>query len=182
MRLAIKNIFIPILLVGYISSAHADDACNILPGIISCKKGVVDHIHGNGIASINDTTITGKTLFNGSLSANNATFSSVDLNGSVKLTQCTINDQAIIKGGLIASSTKFMHGVTVHSNKVEFLDSQIIGDLHMPRTEQEEQVVVLDKHSTIKGSIIFDSLHGVVILRGKSKIDGEIIGGEARKK
>lgn len=182
MKLAIKKIFFPILLVGCISSTHAGDVCNMLPGIINCGEGVIDHINGNGIASINGTSITGKTLFNGALSANNATFSSIDLKGSVNLTQCTVSEKSNIKGALVASSTKFNNKLTVYSDKVKFVNSHIVGDLYMPRTEQAEQVVVLDKHSTIKGNIIFDSLHGIVILQGKSKIYGEIIGGEARKK
>lgn len=182
MKLAIKKIFFPILLVGCISSTHAGDVCNMLSGIINCGEGVIDHINGNGTANINGTTVTGKTVFNGAFSANNATFSSVELKGSVNFSQCNVSKQSSIKGALFASSTKFNHGLKVYSSNVKFVNSQIVGDLHMPRTEQEEQVVVLDKHSRIKGNIIFDGLHGTVIIRGKSKVDGKIMGGELRRK
>jgi len=178
MKLTIKEMVLSILLAGGISSAHAESVCNILPGVIDCGRGTVDRIKGNGVASINGTTITGKTVFNGAFSADNATFSSVELKGSVNFSQCTVSEQSSIKGALVASSTKFKHGITVYSNNVTFVNSQIIGDLHMPRTEQEEQVVLLDKHSRVKGNIIFDGLHGTVIIRGKSKVDGEIIGGK----
>tara|TARA_R110002126_G_scaffold286752_1_gene438881 strand:+ start:4940 stop:5488 length:549 start_codon:yes stop_codon:yes gene_type:complete len=182
MKLTIKNIVFPMLLVGCISSTHAGDVCNILPGLIDCGRGEVEHIKGDGAANINGTTITGKTVFNGAFSAHNATFSSVELKGSVNFIHCTVSDLSSIKGSLVASSTKFNNRLTVYSNKVEFVNSQIAGDLYMPRTEQEEQVVVLDKHSRVKGNIVFDGRHGIVILREKSKVDGKIIGGEARKK
>jgi len=58
------------------------------------------------------------------------------------------------------------------------MNSQIRGDLHVFRSEQGEQVILLDKDSEVSGNVIFDDNRGVVIVRGKSKVDGKIIGGK----
>lgn len=116
------------------------------------------------------------------LNAEDANLNTLDINGSVKLTQCTVNEEAIIKGSLNASSTKFEKDLAVYSNEIRFINSKVNSDLHMKHVDTKIQVVYLDNFSEVVGNIIFDDGEGEVILRGQSKIGGKIIGGQAISK
>lgn len=176
----IKKLVTTLFLTGSVV-AHAS-VCNIVPGSITCGKGTVEHLSGNGMVTVNGTTVSGSTLVNGLLNAEDANFFSLDVNGSAKLTQCTINEIASIKGSLVASSTKFEKTLEVFSSETRFVNSKVNQDLHLGHTDAKKQVVYLDNFSEVSGDIIFDDGEGEVILRGQSKIGGKVIGGQAISK
>ena len=151
--------------------------CNIVPGSVTCGHGKVDSLLGNGVVKVNGTVISGATLVNGLLNAEGANFFSLEVNESAKLTQCTVNDAASIKGSLNASSTKFEKSLEIFSSETRFINSKVSNDLHLGHTDSKKQVVYLDNISEISGDIIFDDGEGEVILRGRSKIGGKVIGG-----
>ena len=177
MRKNLKKSVIAMLLVGGVSAVQANDVCKILPGSVTCGKGTVSELSGNGMVTVNGTTVSGEAMINGLLSATDANFSSLDVNGSANLTQCTINAKSEIKGSLTASSTKFDSGLTVYSSSTRFINSKVSGDLHLPHTETQKQIVYLDNFSEVTGDIIFDDGKGEVVVRGKSKIGGKVVGG-----
>lgn len=172
-----KKIVVALMLTGGISVASAS-VCNYGPGNVNCGTGVVDSLQGSGTVVANGTTVSGSTLVNGLLNADDANFSSLEVNGSAKLTQCTVNDVSIIKGYLTASSTKFQKSMKIYSNKARFINSKVNGDLRLFHTESNNQTVYLDNNSEVTGDIIFDDGAGEVILRGKSKIGGKVVGGQ----
>lgn len=176
MKTHIKKALAALFLSGSISATHPS-VCEITPGSVTCGKGMVSHLTGNGMVAVHETTISGATLVNGTLKAENATFSSIEANGSVQLNQCAINDAAEINGALIASSTQFKNTLTVSSNNMRLINSKVSGDLHIRHTDSTQQTVYLDKASEVSGNIIFDDGEGEVILRGHSKIGGTVIGG-----
>ncbi len=172
-----KRVLTVMLMMSSVSIGYANDTCKILPGSVVCSKGVINSINGNGMVTINGTTILNATIVNGLLSATDANFNSLIINGTANLTQCTVNEMSEIKGSLSASSTKFEKGLTVFSNSTRFINSKVSGDLHVGHCEPQKQVVYLDNFSEVTGDIIFDDGHGVVFTRGKSKIGGKITGG-----
>lgn len=176
MKIDIKKLIAMLFLTGSVASTNAS-VCNIVPGSVTCGHGTVDSLSGNGMVTVNGTTVSSSTLVNGLLNADDASFFSLDVNGSAKLTQCTINDTASIKGSLTASSTKFEKTLEIYSSETRFINSKVSNDLHLGHTDSRKQVVYLDNFSEISGDIIFDDGEGEVILRGQSKIGGKVIGG-----
>lgn len=176
MKINIKKVVVTLFLTGSVATVNAG-VCNIIPGSVTCGHGSADSLSGNGMVTVNGTTISGITQVNGLLNAEDANFFSLEVNGSVKLTQCTINDAANIKGSLTASSTKFEKTLEVYSSETRFINSKVSNDLHLGHTDSKKQVVYLDNFSEVSGDIIFDDGEGEVILRGQSKIGGKVIGG-----
>lgn len=177
MKMRFKKLVVALVLCGGVSMANAS-VCNYAPGNVTCGTGVVDSLQGNGTVVVNGTTVSGITLVDGLLNADDANFSSLEVNGSVKLTQCTVNDVAIIKGSLAASSTKFQKTLKIYSDKTRLINSKVNGDLRFCHTDSQKQMVYLDNYSEVAGDIIFDDGAGEVIMRGKSKIGGKVVGGQ----
>lgn len=182
MRKNLKKSAVAMLLVGSVTAGHANDVCKIQPGSVTCGKGTVSNITGNGMVAINGTTVSGSAIIHGLLSATDANFSSLEVNGSANLIQCTINELSEIKGSLTASSTKFESGLIVYSSSTRFINSKVHGDLHLPHTEPQKQIVYLDNFSEVTGDIVFDDGQGEVVIRGKSKIGGKVVGGQTSLK
>lgn len=181
MKFYLKQSLVAILLIGSVSVANAD-TCNTVPGSITCGVGTVDALSGNGMVNLNGTIVTGSAIINGLLNAEDASFHSLDVNGSANLIQCTINGITEIKGSLSASSTKFQRELEVYSSSVRFINSKASGDLHIHHTDSKKQIVYLDNFSEVSGNIIFDDGEGEVVLRGQSKIGGKVIGGQMASK
>lgn len=173
----VRNAVLALALVGTVSASQAE-VCKIAPGSVTCGKGTVNSLFGNGMVSVNGTTITGPTNINGLLTGDDASFTSLQVNGSVSLFQCTINLDADIKGSLKASSTKFENSLNIFSNSTRLINTRINENLHVHHTESLTQEVYLDNNSEVGGDIIFDDGQGKVILRGGSKIKGTVKGGE----
>ncbi len=176
MKVNSKKWLTALLLMGGVASANAD-ICTIVPGNVVCGPGTVNSLNGNGMVTVNGTTVLGATHVNGLLNAEDANFSYLNINGSAKLVQCTVNDQASIKGHLSSSSSKFEKSLEVFSSETRFINSKIGQNLRVGHTESRKQVVFLDNFSEVTGDVIFDDGEGEVILRGQSKIGGKVIGG-----
>lgn len=177
MKINIKKLAATLFLTGSVAAVNAS-VCNIVPGSVTCGHGTVDSLSGNGMVTVNGTTISGAALVKGLLIADDANFFSLDVNGSAKLTQCTINDVASFKGSLVASSTKFEKTLEVFSNETRLVNTKVSNDLHLGHTVSKKRVVYLDNFSEVSGDIIFDDGEGEVIVRGQSKIGGKVIGGQ----
>lgn len=165
------------LLAGVSSTAAAGSVCKILPGHVTCGKGTVSQVSGNGIVTINGTIVTGLTQVNGLLFATNANFFSLDANGNINLIQCIINDASQFSGTLNASLTEFNETVNISTSTLRLINSKVKGNLHLLHSESKKQIVYLDNFSDISGDIIFDDGDGVVVIRGNSTVSGEVIGG-----
>ncbi len=178
----LKTITSALILASVVSTSANAEVCKQAPGSVTCGKGTVDRLNGNGMVSVHSTTVNGPTFVNGMLTADDANFSALNVNGSVTLTQCTINDVADIKGSLNASSTKFERSLDVYSDTTRFINSKVNNNLQIHHTDHSTQEVYLDNNSEIGGDIIFDDGHGKVYIRGGSKIVGKVIGGELAEK
>ena len=153
--------------------------CKSLPGNMNCGAGNVESLEVNGSANLNGTNVLGDTLINGLLIAEDSNFNGVDINGNAEFIQCSINQDAQIKGVLKASSSKFNASVGVYSSAIRLINTLVNGDIHVYHTNPSKQVVYLDNFSRVSGNIVFDDGNGEVVLRGDSKVEGKIVGGNA---
>ena len=127
---------------------------------------------------VSGTTIEGPAVINGMLTADDTSFSSLNINGSASLIQCTVNSFAKIKGSLKASSVKFESSLDIYSSLTRFINSKTNNNLHIHHIDTPKQEVYLENNSEVGGDIVFDDGHGKVYVSGGSKIDGNVIGGE----
>ena len=156
--------------------------CKSLPGNMNCGKGNVESLEANGAVNLNGTNVLGETVINGLLMAEDSNFNGVDVNGNAEFIQCSINHDALIKGALKASSSKFNGSLGIYSNATRLINTLVDGDIHVYHTNPAKQVVYLDNFSRVTGNVVFDDGQGEVVLRGQSKVEGKIIGGNAVSK
>ena len=176
-----KKTFLSMLFAGTasIASAHATSTvCSIEPGNVVCGKGSVTDLSGNGMVTTHGTTVLEGTTVNGLLKASHSTFGSLQVNGTSSLSACIVNSTADFKGTVTAISSQFKRSLDIYSGLSHFTSSTIEDGIHVHHTDNPKQVVHLEKNTTVSGDIIFDDGHGEVIVRGKSSISGQVIGGE----
>ena len=173
-----KRTLLPAMLLAGTAGIASANVCVIEPGSVTCGKGHVTDLSGNGMVTVNGTTITDATSINGLLKANDASFGSLQINGTATLTQCIINDLADFKGTVTAISSHFKQALEIYSSLSRFSNTKIEDSIHVHHTDNPKQVIHLEKNSVVSGDIIFDDGHGEVIVRGKSSISGKVIGGE----
>lgn len=165
------------LLAGSAGIASAS-VCTIEPGSVTCGQGSVTDLSGNGMVTVNGTTILEATTVNGLLKANEAQFGSLQVHGTASLSECIINHTADFKGTVTASSSQFKDSLDIYSNLSRFINTKVENNIHVHHTDNPKQVVHLEKNAIVSGDIIFDDGHGEVIVRGKSNVLGKVIGGE----
>ncbi|CAM4499377.1 MAG: hypothetical protein LEGION0403_FIIPPAGN_02536 [Legionella sp.] len=172
-----KKIISALMLTGVVTAVNAD-VCKHAPGSVTCGKGTVRSLSGNGMVTVNGTTVEGATNVNGMLNADDANFASLNVNGSVTLIQCIVNQDVKIKGSLKATSSKFEKSLDIFSSSIRLINSKINENLQIHHTENKTQEVFLENSSEVGGDIVFNDGHGKVYVRGGSKIGGNVIGGE----
>lgn len=165
-----------LMVMGAVTTAHAD-VCKFIPGNVTCGKGTVNQLSGNGMVTVSGTTVEGVTQVNGMLNADDARFASLNVNGSANLTQCTIQQDAEIKGALKASSSTFEKSLTIFSNLTRLTSSKVNAGMQIHHTDNPNQEVYLDSRSEVLGDIVFDDGHGKVFVSSDSKVHGNVIGG-----
>lgn len=172
-----KKIFPAVILASSTTLASAN-VCHIEPGSVSCGSGTVTDLSGNGMVTVDGTTVLKETMVNGLLKANNATFGRLQIHGSATLTKCIINDVADFKGSVNAASSQFKNQLDIYSNLSRFIDTQIASNIHVHHTDNPKQVLHLEKNSVVSGDIIFDDGHGEVVLHGNAHVLGKVVGGK----
>ncbi|MDF1678247.1 MAG: hypothetical protein P1U32_06080 [Legionellaceae bacterium] len=173
-----KKKLLPAMLLAGTTGIASANVCNVEPGSVTCGKGEVTDLSGNGMVTVSGTTVLEATTVNGLLKANDANFGSLEIHGSAALTQCIIQHTADFKGTVTSSSSQFKGKLDIYSNLSRFIDTKIESNIHVHHTDNPKQVVHLEKNSSVSGDIIFDDGHGEVILRGKSNVSGQVIGGK----
>ena len=172
-----KKVISALMLTGAATSVNAD-VCKHAPGSVTCGKGTVGSLSGNGMVTVNGTTVEGATNVNGILNADDASFSSLNVNGSASLIQCIVNQDAEIKGSLKATSSKFERSLDIFSSSIRLINSKINENLQVHHTDNKIQEVFLENSSEVSGDIVFDDGYGKVYVKGSSKIGGNVIGGK----
>lgn len=171
------KMLIALFFISAVSLANAE-ICKSMPGNLNCAKGEINHIKANGIVSVNGTTVSGVSLVNGMLSADNASFSSLEVNGSSTISKSSINKDARIKGSLIATSSFFKQSLDLYSNYARINATHIDGNINIHHINDSKPKVFLENDTKVSGDIIFDDGNGTVVMSKGAKISGKVIGGK----
>jgi hypothetical protein len=185
-RLFLFLLFICALFWGYWNFLAAPDRDrpiqNISSGLVSYGKETVDTLQGNGFVSLDGTTVRSKLEVNGSLKAVDARVGFLLCNGYASLQNSIIHGSSEIKGFMSAVNTQF-EGLIVATTQKIYLTDCITESITIKEAGWTigSQSISLQGHTTVKGSIIFESNQGVIYLSEHSKILGQVIGGRIEK-
>jgi cytoskeletal protein CcmA (bactofilin family) len=182
MKINMKQGLIALMLFAGFSASYAEETCSILSGNMTCHGGTINKLTANGIVKVGSTVITGPTVVNGLLSAANANFMTLEVNGSAHLTECVIMANAQIKGYLSATATRFEGQLKIYANAATLSNSKVLGDLHVFSNKPNKHLVYLENGSEVTGNIIFNNGNGEVIVRENSRIHGKVLGGKIARK
>jgi len=166
-----------LILAGTMNFAYAD-VCNFNPGSVTCGKGTVENLNGNGMVSVSGTNITGTTAVNGMLNAEDAHLNVMDINGSAILFKCMVSSDVKIKGALKASSSSFNSNIDMYSDYTRIVNTKVHGNINIHRNYGSRQKLLLEDNSQVQGDIVFEQGNGIVVLDQSSKILGNVIGGK----
>ncbi len=172
-----RKVAAALILAGTMNFAYAD-VCNFNPGSVTCGKGTIENLNGNGMVSINGTKITGTTAVNGMLNADDAHLNAMDINGSAILFKCTVNSEVKIKGALKASSSRFKSSIEIYSDYTRLVNTNVHKNINIHRNYGSRQKLLLEDNSEVNGDIVFENGNGTVVLDQSSKILGNVIGGK----
>ncbi len=155
---------------------------NISSGIVSYGKETVDTLQGNGLVSLDGTTVRSKLEVNGSLKAVNATIGFLVCTGYANLQECVIYGTSEIKGFMSATKTVFQGQINASTQKIYCTDC-ITESITVKEAGWTigAQSIELKGKTLVKGSIIFESNKGTVYVSDQSRILGKVIGGTVEK-
>jgi hypothetical protein len=140
-------------------------------------------LKADGFIHLDGTHIINSTCINGHTDAKNTYFGELESNGFIKLDNCVVKGFATINGYLDAHHTLFEKEITISTEKSSF-DSCSTASIVIKRKSSliPTQVIEITGNSTIKGSIIFESKQGEVILSSGSEVLGKVHGGIITRK
>lgn len=152
-------------------------------GMCNYKKETLESINVNGSANLDETKVLGRTVVNGSLSANESSMNTLQVNGQAQLKDCSISGEAIINGALSADNTTFDGEISAASQRIT-LEGCSVASIRMRETASysRPQVVELRRGTKVSGSITVESGNGEVWLFSDSQVAGEVVGAKVIRK
>lgn len=151
-------------------------------GVIHYGNENLASLKGNGIVTLEGTTVRNMLVVNGSLDAKDARIGALQVNGHATLTGSTVEGKSEINGFLNADNSNFNSDMEISAHKVKFqecnVDSLVI---KKPLWAFGSQVVELAKKTICRGPITFEAGNGKIILSGDSQILGAVQGAEIER-
>lgn len=141
------------------------------------RKQIKKNLTIYGAAILTDIHVGDVSTSYGRLKAHESVFNQLDAHGCTSLSKCIVHDNAKIYGLLDAHVCTFESALTVWATGIMLTDCKILGDVIVKRDKgtKKQRIELVD--TTIEGSITFEKNKGLVILKGRSSIKGDIIGG-----
>lgn len=169
-----KMILIVILATIFgVSEAESNDNY----GYKKYGKESVAYIQNNGAVELVGTKITGGVQINGSLSANDCVFNTLQVNGLVGLNNCVIANTAVINGNLDANNTQFQKKLVTTSQKI-ILKACSVHSLTVKEVSGNTKIQIIDLIDTkITGPIFVESGNGEIWISSSSEISAEKVFG-----
>jgi len=164
----------------------------VIVGSLSVTHSKLQALTVNGTVNLTDVTIAKKLTVNGSVSAEKSTIQKLTANGTVHLGHSTITRLSKINGRLYAHHAIFKDLSTINgrldANHATFdrikINAKIINltdsktkKITVVKPNKPVQQVITLHNTSVDGDIVFKGGNGKVILRGTSKVAGNIIGG-----
>jgi len=146
----------------------AAPVCNSSWGQLNCGKGSVNKIDAQGIVSMNNTIVSGKSNINGTLNASHVNLNTLNAKGMSIIEESTINGVSQFVGSLLATNSKFKDNMYITSESVDLASCKakklIInnkGDLHTK--------LKLHGNTTVQ-KVVFKKTGGEVWLYDNAKV------------
>lgn len=155
----------------------------VTPGLSNFGAETYETIDVSGLARLNGTTVRTLTQIRGSLLAQYARLSSLEVNGEANLNHTVISGPATVVGTLRTQNTTISGPLTLDTQKAYLTSTKLQSiTVRKDASLKGKQVLELRQGTQVHGPIIFESGRGEVYLDPSSKLHGSITGGRAIKK
>ena len=148
-------------------------------GQVSCSSGTIDKLDAQGIVSMVDTIVKGKSRVDGTLNAENVTLNELNTHGLTMISNSKVNGNSNIYGALKADNTEFKGRLFIASENAEF--NSCIANEIVVSSNKFNSIIKLTGNTTIK-NIAFSKAGGEVWLYDNSKVLNPAQGGTIIKK
>ena len=139
----------------------------------------VDSIQENGFVKLLKTKVWKTTNVKGRFYCKEANTGQLNIQGPTVLEDSTIRGRAVVKGTLTVKNTKFIENLEITGKKAFFYGSTVNSVfMFRPKGYTGKLVLEVRDNTYLKGSVIFESGEGEVILKEGSKIRGAVIKGK----
>jgi cytoskeletal protein CcmA (bactofilin family) len=150
----------------------ADD--HVIHGSESIRKQSFDRLTVNGALSA-DEIVAATIIINGSAYITDSICQTLIVNGTINCARVSVAEDTTIYGtGCFKNSQ--VKNVRIYSNRLDFADSEIYGNIVVAASNSGVQEIVL-VDTVVHGDIAFEAGQGMVVLEAGSKIVGRVIGG-----
>jgi len=161
----------------------APDAVQNLSGSHNLGAHTFEKIVSQGLLKLHNTTVTQSIRVNGTLIAQAARLSSLDLMGEASLFDSIVSQPCSIVGTLRSQNTTFLGPLTLGAQKAFFSGSRV-GAITVRKdlSYKGKQLIELKQRTVVDGPIVFESGKGEVHVYPGSQVLGTVTGGKVVKK
>lgn len=147
--------------------------------ILEYGEEKVDSIQEKGFVKLFKTKVWKTTSVNGRFYCKEANTGQLNIKGPTVIEDSTIRGRAVVEGPLTVKNTKFIENLEITGKKAFFYGSTVNSVfMFRPKGYTGKLVLEVRDNTFLKGSVIFESGEGEVILREGSKIRGAVIKGK----
>ena len=167
-----------IILLTLLTAKTLASTCKTSPGFVSCNSGTAPGLEAQGIAELNATNFTDKVLVYGQLSADNCSFSDIEVHGLSHISYSKLAKDGYFYGMTTLENSSNMNKIEIFSNKAIIKDSKL-NDIFIEGNSDTKLIVT---NSIISGDITFNGSFGKVICIANCNISGKIHNGKLETK
>ncbi len=138
----------------------------------------LESLNHDGNARISHAKIMKTTRVHGRLICNDSDLWVTLVDGDAYFKKSTFTGRVAIKGSFVAEESNFMENIELTTNKAIIRNSRLNTILVFPVMEGDAEQCIEIYNSDIKGSVVFYSKKGKVMMDADSIIRGEVVGGE----
>ena len=156
-------------------SAIASPVCQQSWGQMICSKGTIDKLNAQGIVSVIDTKVLGKSSINGTFNAKNAQLNELSIHGMSVFNNSSITGESHLFGSLKASNCKFSKSLFITSQNMA-LNSCNLAKIVASSGGEFNTIIKLTGNSVVN-QIVFTKAGGEVWLYDTAKVLQPVQGG-----
>ena len=159
-------------------TGHTEETANgtVVSGNAKFKKKTFSSLTVHGNADLDEVTVEKQLLVNGNLEAESCNFVDVKVAGNVDLEHVVLTGTLDVTGTLEVEDSKLKNVLVASDNEIEFEDSEIDA-LVLKKSKGKELKVELENSKVVR-KVQFEGENGVVVLKGNSKVEGDVVGGK----
>ncbi|MBS0633875.1 MAG: hypothetical protein JSR37_00245 [Verrucomicrobia bacterium] len=159
------------------------DGKNVSSGIVHYGKETLSRLEAKGFVTLDGTYVRKGVDVVGNLSATNSHLNSLMVQGRTNLVGSVVEGDVLVNGFFGAEHTTFRAPLVVSAQSITLKDCQLHTIvIKKPFWSIGQQVLELTDKSICKGSIVFESGNGKIVLTGNSQALGSVQGAEIEKR